>query len=95
MVWPAQSPDLNPIENLWAILKMKVAKYQSKTIDQLKSNLRKVWEEEINDQVLINLSKSLPKRINLVKKNKGHAIKYQHNLTLNAKIYNFTQLENI
>jgi hypothetical protein len=42
--WPANSPDLNPIELLWAILKHSVAAYEPKSIDELKQVLLQAWD---------------------------------------------------
>lgn len=41
--WPAKSPDLNPIENLWSYLKNEAQKSQPKNKDQLKKTLQKIW----------------------------------------------------
>ena len=48
--WPAQSPDLNPIENLWMIMKRRVQAERSRvgrfsTMEDHKACLQKVWDE--------------------------------------------------
>ncbi|KIJ10141.1 hypothetical protein PAXINDRAFT_37154, partial [Paxillus involutus ATCC 200175] len=46
MVWPAQSPDLNPIEHLWFILKRRLAEYPEspKGIAELWERVEREWE---------------------------------------------------
>ena len=39
MVWPAQSPDLNPIEHLWVHLKKKLAKHKTSF-----NEIHELWE---------------------------------------------------
>jgi hypothetical protein len=42
--WPANSPDLSPIELLWAILKHAVAAMEPKSVEELKEVLLQAWE---------------------------------------------------
>lgn len=74
MEWPARSPDLNPIENLWGILSRKVYHngMQYDTVASLKSAIKDAWKE-IGPDVLSTLIKSMPSRIfNVIQKNGGN-----------------------
>ncbi|CEP14482.1 hypothetical protein, partial, partial [Parasitella parasitica] len=43
--WPAQSPDLNPIEHLWAYITRKLRSKRSEigNVAQLEAAIRKIW----------------------------------------------------
>ena len=43
MCWPANSPDLNPIENVWRLLKQRVAKRFPRTLAELRQCIEKEW----------------------------------------------------
>ncbi|KAI4293435.1 hypothetical protein PAPHI01_2709 [Pancytospora philotis] len=45
MPWPAMSPDMNPIENLWEYVKRRVAELEPKNIADLKSKIMQAWSE--------------------------------------------------
>ena len=70
MDWPAQSPDLNPIENLWSILDQKCKNRKPKNLEDLFQELLKAWNE-LEVDLLQRLVNSMPDRINAVIKAKG------------------------
>jgi len=75
--WPAISPDLNPIEDLWGILSNKVYKNgQFDTVNDLKKALIKEWDQ-INPTTLQDLATSTPNRINQIFIKKGKYINYK------------------
>ena len=77
MEWPGNSPDLNPIENLWHIIKSKVFKGgKNMSLPELQATIRQVWDNDISMDHLINLCDSMPTRIRNVIKAKGHMTKY-------------------
>jgi transposase len=72
MAWASQSPDLNPIENIWTILKdaLRDRPDRPSNLDQLFEFLKQEWQK-IPKDYLVKLVKSLPNRIKEVIKNRG------------------------
>ena len=77
MKWPAQSPDLNPIEHLWHHIKKKLGQYEEPP-----SGVHELWErvqaewDRIELEVCQNLIESMPRRVEAVYKAKGGYTKY-------------------
>lgn len=60
--WPPNSPDLNPIENFWLLLKRSVEELEPQTIEELINVSFDTWENyEVDD--IHNLIDSVPNRL--------------------------------
>jgi DDE superfamily endonuclease len=62
MPWPANSPDLNPIENVWGLLKLKIRSKQPKSLMSLKRIIKEEWNA-FENTYCENLISSMKNRI--------------------------------
>ena len=84
MDWPPYLPDLNPIENLWALLKRKIYEHypdllhaddSNETKNRLIEAAQEVWDE-LADELLATLSDTMSNRRDAVLDAKGWYTKY-------------------
>ena len=77
MDWPAQSPDLNPIEHLWKLLKMRIIDYETLLCKKLlKEAVEKAWSNDEMKCYCAALVASMPRRLAACIKAKGGYTKY-------------------
>ena len=71
--WPANSPDLNPIENLWGIMGKTLGRRRPSNTRELENVVRDIWNNLEWDliQALIN---SMERRLRLVIEYQGENI---------------------
>lgn len=75
--WPPYSPDMNPLENLWNIVKKRVHRYSFSSKEQLFQQISDIWH---NDPTLrgccSTLIDSMPRRVSAMCKSQGGYTKY-------------------
>ena len=67
--WPSQSPDLNPMENVWAVLKANVSNYKPTSAKELIRIIKKEWKK-LDIIFVQNLVTSMKNCVSLVLSNK-------------------------
>ncbi len=77
MEGPSMTPELNPIEHIWGILKRKVEKHHVCNIQQLRDVIMEDWKR-MPATTCAALVNSMPRRIKAVLDNNGAPTKYWH-----------------
>jgi DDE superfamily endonuclease len=74
---PDNSPELNPIENCWSVMKLKLKNNKEITsLPKLIDAIKTIWVTEMDVAYFKKLASSMPSRLQLVIDNKGDITKY-------------------
>lgn len=73
--WPAHSPDLSPIEIIWAIMGKRVEKFRPKTVQHLMMIIQYVWNN-LSFQTINSLIDSFPRRLRKCIQNRGYQVRF-------------------
>ncbi len=68
--WPSNSPDLNPIENLWSWMQRRVSQAHPTDLEALTAAVMQAWDE-VPASLLQELATSKAKRLGLVEERGG------------------------
>lgn len=73
--WPSNSPDLQPIENLFSEMKRMVEHYAPTTEEELRAAIGRAWRE-LQIEHVNNCFRSMPERLNEVRRLRGARTRY-------------------
>lgn len=77
LAWPGNSPDMNPIENLWAHYKRLIRARNCTTKASLRKEAAAIWDSDPGFLDLCQkLITSMPNRVQMLIKNRGGHTKY-------------------
>ena len=68
--WPAKSPDLNPIENLWALIKSKLDIVIATDVEELQEQVTTAFNS-IEDRMINSLVMSFENRLKILGERNG------------------------
>jgi hypothetical protein len=70
--WPGNSPDLNPIENVWSWMKMQQLRCsKAKNLKELQREVTELWVLKLD-----NLVESMPRRLQDIIDREGNPTRY-------------------
>lgn len=69
--WPAKSPDLNPIEKIWAFMKLRLCRQHCNSVRQFRQAIQSAWTQVATPDLCSRLITGLPRKMKEVIDRRG------------------------